>query len=222
MRRIVRYHDVHRGGHTAHSNAQYRDSEAQNVRDTLSNRCGVSVKIPPSPLPGEEYRRCGPAIGPSCRQLLNQQTSQPSGAVPWEASPATARRRSQCTCFMRRTGRRTLTGFCVRRPLARRSFLPVRTRRMTTHKMREKWAGTNLESRPDGHLTAFGAASGFVRIRPSRRATRPWTARWRSRSLGRGQKVGRHEFESWLRPPEGRRIPSYPTGPHSNKSRWIF
>ena len=27
--------------------------------------------------------------------------------------------------------------------------------------------------------------------------------------------MGRREFESRLRPPEGRRIPSYPTGPHS-------
>ncbi|AFZ73867.1 hypothetical protein SAMN05443661_16313 [Natronobacterium gregoryi] len=37
---------------TAHLIGQYRDSEAQNVRNTLSNRCGVSVKITPSPLPG--------------------------------------------------------------------------------------------------------------------------------------------------------------------------
>ena len=27
-------------------------------------------------------------IGPSCRQVVNQQISQPSGAVPWEASPS--------------------------------------------------------------------------------------------------------------------------------------
>jgi hypothetical protein len=39
---------------TAHLIAQYRNFKAQNVRDTRSNRCGVSGKIPLSPLPGEE------------------------------------------------------------------------------------------------------------------------------------------------------------------------
>ena len=32
-------------------------------------------------------------------------------------------------------------------------------------------------------------------------------------SIWNGVKMGRREFESRLRPPEGRRIPSYPTGP---------
>ncbi|GGL44128.1 hypothetical protein GCM10009037_29440 [Halarchaeum grantii] len=40
--------------HTAHLNAQYRDSETQNVRDTLSNRCGVSDRITPSPPAGDK------------------------------------------------------------------------------------------------------------------------------------------------------------------------
>ena len=31
-------------------------------------------------------------------------------------------------------------------------------------------------------------------------------------------KVGRRRFELRLRPPEGRRMPSYPTGPHSRES----
>ena len=39
------------------------------------------------------------------------------------------------------------------------------------------------------------------------------TPRCRS-SLRSGVKMGRRRFELRLRPPEGRRIPSYPTGPH--------
>ena len=37
-----------------------------------------------------------------------------------------------------------------------------------------------------------------------------------------GVEVGRRRFELRLRPPEGRRIPSYPTGPHRNRRRSFF
>ncbi len=33
------------------------------------------------------------AIGQSFRQVVDQQLAQPSGAVPWDASPVTARRK---------------------------------------------------------------------------------------------------------------------------------
>uniref|UniRef100_UPI0019D6DCE5 hypothetical protein n=1 Tax=Halorubrum amylolyticum TaxID=2508724 RepID=UPI0019D6DCE5 len=37
----------------------------------------------------------------SCRLVVNQQISQLSGAVPWEASPLTARRRSPVVLLVR-------------------------------------------------------------------------------------------------------------------------
>ena len=55
------------------------------------------------------------------------------------------------------------------------------------NKITKRWAGTNLN-----HANTVQIASLAVVVR------------W---------KMGRHEFESWLRPPEGRRIPGYPTGP---------
>ncbi|RBI60114.1 hypothetical protein DMJ13_20915 [halophilic archaeon] len=74
-------YDGHRGGHTAHSIAQYRDSEAQTVRDALSNRCGVSAsKIPPSPHSGE--RSDGGVAPPSARHTDGSETSNhPTPAV---------------------------------------------------------------------------------------------------------------------------------------------
>jgi hypothetical protein len=45
------------------------------------------------------------ASGPSCRQVVNQQLSHPSGAVPWEASPFTARRRSHTLAAVLIVGR---------------------------------------------------------------------------------------------------------------------
>ena len=38
----------------------------------------------------------------------------------------------------------------------------------------------------------------------------------------RGVEMGRRRFELRLRPPEGRRIPGYPTGPHAKEGRRVF
>lgn len=90
-------HGVHRGCHPAHLNTQYRGSQTQNVRDTLSNGCGVSVKITQSHR--RERRNDGVArpVTLSCRpgyEPANIPTRR-YGAVG--SSPFYCRRRSLVT-----------------------------------------------------------------------------------------------------------------------------
>ncbi|PGF17250.1 hypothetical protein CP556_14850 [Natrinema sp. CBA1119] len=74
-----------------HPNAQYRDSETQNVRDTLLNCCGVSVKITPSPPTGDRRTVVWPRHRPVMPTGL-QTRKYPKSAVRCRGKPRRLRR----------------------------------------------------------------------------------------------------------------------------------
>ncbi len=78
--------------------------------------------------------------------------------------------------------------------------------------MREKWAGADSNHGRSEAAPCFESA--WIHFPASQ------TRRFAPRCCDAG-KVGRRRFELRLRPPEGRRMPSYPTGPHSRRGSLV-